>query len=54
MLQAQSEQVQLAHLSVQLAHSQTAWLYVPQVHSAQEHTAQESVQLLQVQVSHSS
>lgn len=51
---AQSAQVQLAQLSVQLAHWQAAWLQVLQVQSAQLHTAQESVQLLHRQASHSS
>lgn len=53
-LQAQSAQVQLAQLSVQLAHSQVAWLHVLQVQSEQLHIAQESVQLPHWQVSHSS
>ncbi|GAA0651535.1 hypothetical protein GCM10010174_89060 [Kutzneria viridogrisea] len=53
--QLQSAQVQLLHESLpQLAHSQTAWLHVAQVQSAQVQFAQESEQLAQEQVVHSS
>ncbi len=50
----QSEQVQLAHVSAQFPHWQLAWLHVVQVQSAQWQSAQESLQLAQAHVVHSS
>lgn len=42
--QVQSEQVQLAQLSVQLPHEQVLWLHVGQVQSEQVQVAHVSVQ----------
>lgn len=53
-LQEQSRQTQLAHLSWQCEHEHVAWLQVAQVHDAQLQSAQLSVQSLQRHVAHSS
>ncbi|MBA2391019.1 MAG: hypothetical protein H0V67_12285 [Geodermatophilaceae bacterium] len=53
-VQEQSAQTQLPHMSEQEAHEQVAWLHRGQVQSAHAHAAQESLHCAHSQTLHSS